>query len=386
VTVDVPESAAPHTAELLQTIRELERWGAARGWVGTDPYEGLNATRFDTPFRGSVTGRKILIQAVKRSPIDLRPMLGIPQGRSSAAFAALVSAYALQGADDKLREALVVLESLRCADFAEPSWGYHFDVQTRVFFYPRGAPNTIATAFAGASLLDAYERTGDEALLGEAVGAGEFFLRHVPQTPAASGAYFGYLAGDRTPIHNANVLACALLARAGTHARRDDFLQAADAGVAYTLAHQEPDGSWPYGAEPHLRWVDGFHTGYVLNALRDCARAGLPAAHREALDRGLAFYRRTLFLDDGAPKYTTGSTYPIDIQCVAQGIQTFALAGDPWALTVYRFALQHMRRPDGAFAFQRRRFWRNDAPHVRWGQAPMLLALTHLLGATIMPA
>ena len=58
----MPESAAPHTAELLQTIRELERWGAARGWVGTDPYEGLNATRFATPFRGSVTGRKILLQ------------------------------------------------------------------------------------------------------------------------------------------------------------------------------------------------------------------------------------------------------------------------------------------------------------------------------------
>ena len=52
MTVDVPESAAPHTAELLQTIRELERWGAARGWVGTDPYEGLNATRFATPFLG----------------------------------------------------------------------------------------------------------------------------------------------------------------------------------------------------------------------------------------------------------------------------------------------------------------------------------------------
>ena len=113
------------------------------------------------------------------------------------------------------------------------------------------------------------------------------------------------------------------------------------------------------------------------------SHAGVSRASHEALDRGLAFYRRALFLDDGTPKYTTHSTFPIDIQCVAQGIQTFALAGDPWALTVFRFALQRMRRPDGAFAFQRRRLWRNVATHVRWGQAPMLLALAHLLRAEL---
>ena len=54
-------------------------------------------------------------------------------------------------------------------------------------------------------------------------------------------------------------------------------------------------------SEPHLRWVDGFHTGYVLDALRECVAGGRPeAAADEALDRGLAFYRRALFLDDGS--------------------------------------------------------------------------------------
>ena len=46
-----------------------------------------------------------------------------------------------------------------------------------------------------------------------AIGAGDFFLRHVPQTDAEPGAYFGYLPGDDTPIHNANMLVAALLAR-----------------------------------------------------------------------------------------------------------------------------------------------------------------------------
>jgi hypothetical protein len=374
--------AAPQVSE---AARRLEAWGASRGWTGTDPYDGLNATRLAGLLRRSVAGRKILTQAVKRSPLNLRPVLGISPGRSAAAVAAVVSAYARNGflpaeeAAAKLSDAVRLLESLRCEGFDELCWGYHFDVQTRVFFYPRGAPNAIATAFAGMALLDAHERTEEAAPLEQAVSACEFFLRHVPRTEAGEGSYFGYLVGDRTPIHNANMLVCALLARAGRHTGQQDFLDAADAGVAYTLAHQADDGSWPYGEQPHLRWVDGFHTGYVLDALRVCVQAGLPSARPDALDRGLAFYRRALFLEDGTPKYTIDSTYPVDIQCVAQGIQTFALAGDAWALRVFEFALTRMRRADGAFAFQRRRLWRNDIPHVRWGQAPMLLALTHLL-------
>ncbi len=389
MTLASPPRSGLAIPQVLEATRRLEAWGSSREWAGSDPYDGLNATRFAGLLPRSVAGRKILTQAVKRSPLDLRVLLGIRSGRSAAALAAVTSAYARNGflpadeAAEKLSRATGILESLRCEGFEELCWGYHFDVQTRVFFYPRGAPNSIATAFAGAALLDGYESTADARLLEKAVSACDFFLRHVPQTPAREGGYFGYLVGDRTPIHNANMLVCALLARAGRETGRQDLLDAADAGVAYTLAHQAEDGSWPYGEEPHLRWVDGFHTGYVLDALRECIHAGVSRASHEALDRGLAFYRRALFLEDGTPKYTTHSTFPIDIQCVAQGIQTFALAGDPWALTVFRFALQRMRRPDGAFAFQRRRLWRNVATHVRWGQAPMLLALAHLLRAEL---
>src|SRR4051812_15323496 len=190
-----PGLAAPQVAEVA---RRLEAWGASREWTGSDPYEGLSATRFAGPLRRSVAGRKILTQAVKRSPLDLRPVLGIPTGRSAAAVAAVVSAYARNGflpaeeAAVKLSDAVQLLETLRCKSFDELCWGYHFDVQTRVFFYPRGAPNTIATAFAGAALLDAYDSTADPRLLDQAISACEFFLRHVPQTPVGDGAYFGY--------------------------------------------------------------------------------------------------------------------------------------------------------------------------------------------------
>jgi hypothetical protein len=392
VTLDVelpPSRQRVTPVDLQHTLRALERWGSERDWAGSDPYDGLNATRLAGPLRRSRLGRRLLTQAVKRSPFDLRQPLAIPEEHDSAALAHVISAYARNGflppeeASSKLEQALQRLESLRCPGFDEPCWGYHFDVQTRVFFYPRGAPNSIATAFAGAALVDAYESSRDEELLRRAEAVGDFFLRHIPQTPTDEGAYFGYLVGDRTPIHNANMLVCALLARLSAHTGRGDFADAAGAGVAHTLGHQRPDGSWLYGDEPHLGWIDNFHTGYVLEALDTCLKAGVPSASAEALERGLDFYSRVLFVDGAIPKYKVKSTYPIDIQSVAQAIQTFSLSGgyERQAWRVFDFARTRMLRPDGAFIFQIHRLWSNRIAHVRWGAAPMLLALVHLAHA-----
>lgn len=374
---------------LVGALRRLEAWGSARGWAGTDPYDGLNATRLATALRQSTLGRRALTQVVKRSPVNLRPLFGVPAGQSAAALAQVVSAYALDAipGDEgraRLAETLRALEAMRCEDFEEPCWGYHFDVQTRVFFYPAGSPNTIATAFAGLALLDAHTMTGETQLLELATGAGDFFLRHVPQTEDDEGAFFGYLVGDRTPIHNANALVCALLARLANETGREDMRTAAEAGLQWTVRRQRSDGSWPYGEQPHLNWIDGFHTGYVLDSLMYAACAGIELDGGAALRRGLAFYRRALFLNDGTPKYTPESRYPVDAQCMAQGIQTMALAGeqDPtyaaFAWTVLDFALSRMARSDGSFLFQQRRYWDNAAPHIRWMAAPLFAALSIL--------
>jgi hypothetical protein len=382
-------TSADRRVAVSNALSDLEAWGRERNWAGTDPYDGLNATRLTWPLKRSVLGQRILTQLVKHSPLNLRPLLGVPSGQSAAALAQVTSSYALgaipgEEGRSRLTETVRSLEALRCTGFEEPCWGYHFDVQTRVFFYPAGSPNTIATVFAGLALLDAYEATDDVRLLELATGTGEFFLRHVPQTEDGDAAFFGYLVGDRTPIHNANTLVCALLARLTKHTGRGDMRAAAEAGLRWTIAHQRADGSWAYGEQPHLNWVDNFHTGYVLDSLMSSTSAGVDVDGGAALARGLAYYRRALFLDDGTPKYTPSSVYPIDAQCVAQAIQTMALADScdhsygTFAWRVFDFACQRMRQSNGCYLFQRRRLWSNAAPHIRWVAAPMLQALTLL--------
>ena len=388
VTAETAPSVEQRAA-LADALRRLEAWGQRRGWAGSDPYDGLNAKRLVGPLKRSALGRRVLTQMVKRSPGNLRPLLGIGAGRSAAALAQVASSYALgaipgEEGRSRLGETLRELQALRCVGFDEPCWGYHFDVQTRVFFYPSTSPNTIATVFAGMALLDAYEATGETRLLELAAETGEFFLRHVPQTEDGDGAFFGYLVGDRTPIHNANALVCALLARLVPHIGRTEMRTAAEAGLRWTVAHQRSDGSWPYGERADLLWVDNFHTGYVLDALMYSADAGLDLDREAALKRGLAYYRHALFLEDSTPKYTCDSSYPIDAQCVAQAIKTMTLARgrDPaygaFAWTVFDFARRRMQRDDGSYLFQRRRWWANAAPHIRWMAAPMLEALSRL--------
>jgi hypothetical protein len=159
---------------------------------------------------------------------------------------------------------------------------------------------------------------------------------------------------------------------------------AAEAGLRWTVGHQRPDGSWPYGEQPHLDWVDNFHTGYVLDSLMLSASAGVNVDLGDTLDRGLDYYRRALFLEDGTPKYYPASVYPIDAQCVAQAIKTLTLAGSresrygKFAWTVFDFAQRRMLRSDGSYLFQLHRRWVNPAPHVRWMAAPMLEALATL--------
>ena len=48
---------------------------------------------------------------------------------------------------------------------------------------------------------------------------------------------------------------------------RTEFAVAARSAVDYTVTRQRSDGAWPYGEAPGLSWIDGFHTGYVLDCL-----------------------------------------------------------------------------------------------------------------------
>lgn len=362
-------------------------------WAGHDPYDALNSRvlrslgllQWQVP-------RLVATQFLKRCPINLRSLLGVPRQQNPKGIAVFLSAIArLHGAgltDEKDVHALATrLLELRSANQPWSCWGYNFDWQTRTYLVPRFTPNVICTTFAGNALLDAYDAFGNESWLDAAQSAGEFILNGLNRSEAGDTFCFSYTPLDRGQVHNASLLGAGFLARLHTYQPREAFRESCFAATRYSLDRQRPDGSWPYGEGPNQQWIDSFHTGYNLVAL-ECVRRCVGLEECEsAVRRGYQFYLDHFFEPDGRVKYYHNRTYPIDSHSIAQALITLTRLARydgrslPLAERVCDWALRNMRSPEGRFYYQKWPLWTNRIKYMRWSQAWMLLGMAELLAA-----
>jgi hypothetical protein len=374
--------------QALSCARALAKSLERIDFTGFDPYDALRSPALRTMSRTPLF-RRLAIQTVKHSPWNFRPLLGVTPDAHTKALALCASAYTrlaqLEQDEEWLRGAAELAErlldrSVKCG--AGLGWAYDFDVQTRWAFYRRGEPNAIATAFAVDALVDIGSLSDRADFLAAAEGGAEFACSSL-LVESASDAYFSYFDGSTVPIHNANVLVARAVLRAAQAATQ---LQAVERAFGYTLQRQRPDGSWPYGEWTGLRWVDGFHTAYVLDCLHSYCSVSPSPSVKAALETGLDLYLRKLLDRDGAPRASVTSRFPLDVHAAASAITTLCrLRGEdertlPAAERVFKWARNNLLRPDGRFGFQRHRWWYSDSPFVRWGDAHMLLALSELAG------
>jgi hypothetical protein len=361
----------------------------ANAWAGYDPYDALNSRLFSVfPFLNSRWPRLILTQGLKRSPIDVRRFLGVPKTQNPKALGLFLSAFArLSETDVPDRDQLILLmidrlQALRSPGAAYSSWGYSFPWQMRKDVVPAGAPNLVCTTFVATALLDAYDQLGDARCLSMATSAAEYILNELYWTDGPSIHSFSYpLPSVRVQVYNANFLAAALLCRVGKLTGEGKFLGPALDVARCSVAQQKQDGSWDYGGAPSQNWIDNFHTGFNLGALRAIGLYAQTAEFDDSVRRGFEFYRAHFFREDGAPKYFHNRTYPIDIHAVAQSIITLTEFQDlnpsslPLADKVLQWTLDHMWDERGFFYYRVLRLATIRTSYMRWSQAWMLLAL-----------
>ncbi|MFJ5530151.1 hypothetical protein [Streptomyces sp. NPDC093261] len=366
-------------AEVYALAERLHAWAEDRDWAGPDPYDGLTGPLGRVAVHRVL--RQSLLQAVKRSPLDLRPLLGIRPLRTATATGTAASACARLAARPEWRERALRLGRRTAAEQLSGRyaglWRYEFDVQTRWAHYPASVPNLVATTFCADGCLD----TGtldDGAVLSLAHG----LLGHLH-----NGEFFTYTPTSGVLVHNANLMGAALaarLSRTGTlpGALADRLAAAACDAVEVSLAGQRADGSWPYGDRPDLDWVDGFHTGYVLLRLHQAGtRLGMDV--RTPLERGARHYLRDLF-DGPLPRYFADGRPRRDPNNDATAVRMAAWAAEH-GLAAPGFACAVLAavvdRYPGLGAGRRaghprgnRALW--ESP--RWSAAPLLDALTAL--------
>lgn len=361
-------------------------------WSGYDPYDALNSKVFSLfTILDAKWPRLVLTQILKRSPINFRPLLQIPKTQNPKALALSLAAVI------KLRRLALIDEKALLDDLASRieatrspgqywCWGYSFPWQGRTIMVGRAEPNLVCTTFVADALIDLFEETDDSRYLAMAESAGSYLLNELFWTDGKAVSSFGYpTASTRSRVHNANLLAAAFLLRLHRHTCEERARHVAMEVATYSVSCQRPDGSWLYGELANQQWIDNFHTGYNLCALRRVAEYGQTADFNENIERGYQFYREHFFREDGAPRYFHNRTYPIDVHCVAQSVITLLefAEHDPSATKrahdVVIWALGNLWNPRGYFQYQKGKWGRITISYMRWSQAWMLLALVTFL-------
>lgn len=390
-------SADERSRDAREIAAKLLAYCQGHDWAGYDPYDALNSRVFQAlPFLNFKLARLAITQAVKRSPVNFRPLLLIPRTQNPKGLALfLVSLLKLSRVglvkDDTLVSRLAdrILE-LRSENTPYTCWGYNFAWQTRFELVPRGLPNIICTTFAANALLDLYEQNREPRLLEAAVSSANFILDVLYWHPSESTSCFSYTPLWRAQVHNASLLGAALLCRVAKESGEKKFLEPALRAARYTVQKQHADGAWDYGESdsPSQRWKDNFHTGYNLCALRNIGRYAGTEEFEPSVKLGFQFYRDNFFREDGAPKYFHNATYPIDVHSVSQSVITMFLLRDldvgnvALARKVLGWSLDNMWFERGSyFHCQKHAYYTVKIPYMRWAQAWMLLALaTYLEG------
>jgi hypothetical protein len=382
-------------ALINETLRKLFEYCQTNDWQGYDPYDCLNSRIFQsTPLRRNRHARLLLIQIGKRAPAFVRKVLLVKKGYNPKALALFVSSlihmWQISGQEDfylkLVLSKLERLKTLRSPNQPYYCWGYNFDWQSRTHFVPKGIPNIVCTTFVGNAFLDVYEICERVEFLEIAEQCARFLTNGLNLVRTKKGICFSYTPLDHLQVHNTNFLAAAFLSRVAKFTSGKGWLKLAREAVNFSISSQNSDGSWVYGTHPFHNWIDNFHTGFNLVALREYIANSGDRKFFQNLEKGYKFYRENLFLEDGRAKYYCNSIYPIDIHSIAQGIITFTRLKDMWdgsldmAWKITFWSLQNMwDKRKGYFYFQKRKWFTNKSSFMRWGQAWMFYALSLLL-------
>jgi hypothetical protein len=386
VTVSLPE-------RLEEVLDALFAYSRSRSYRGNDKHDGLNSRLLMALFGFAKWPRILTTQAMMRSPVNLRPLLGVPpvyNPKGLALFSrALLDRYSYTQQAEHLAEAerlLALLLQLRSpGQWAGIAWGYHYPWQDLGFFAPTNTPNAVVTCFVCEAFLSAYRITGKTEYLNTVADAARFFMTDLTVLKDSEEELcLSYMPMSmQMRVMDVSILIGSVQAQLAELTKQNSYLTTSHRLVRYVVNQQTVDGAWYYTDPPAASPVkhDNYHTGFILDALWRYMRACNDYSYQDVYDRGLKFYADFLFESDGAPRWMSDRQYPYDIHGAAQGILTFARHRDSYpgfAEKVAGWALNNMYSDEGRFFYQKTRYFTKKFTFLRWCNGWMAHALAAL--------
>jgi hypothetical protein len=376
-------------AELEDSLVRLEGYLVRERFRGWDPYDALTSPLFRLPvLRSSRWLRIAATQALKRSRINIRPLLRIPKGYNPVTLAFVLEGATYRAQVDRRREdvhreraawCVEELVRLRTPGFSGDCWGYPFDWEARYGRVPAGTPTIVATGIVTNALFIAYRSLGLEGAFDMCRSAAEFVLHDLPRFEEGDTFCWGYYPGDHQRVLNATMKGARLCAQVYSVTGEHRYSDPAARAAGWVARQQREDGSWPYAAGDTREWADSFHTGYVLDAYKAFETCTRDETFRSVRENGWRYYRAAFFTDDGVPRYYPDRASPVDATVCAQALLTLCRFGDvECASGVAAWSIRNLQLADGGFAYQRRRRGLVRIPYMRWSSAYMYDGLSRL--------
>jgi hypothetical protein len=285
---------------------------------------------------------------------------------------------------------LTELKKSRCRQFKEYCWGYPFDWVTRNGVLKEQTPLITTTPYVYEAFLQVFQldrRDEWKQIL-------ESIARHVSvgikdfrtSETASSCSYTPYDSGG---VINAAAYRSFLLTSASQIFSEEDYRLTAERNLNFVLENQNADGSWFYATDGVRDFVDHFHTCFVMKALAKIHALTGHEACGGALAKGVDYYLKNLFDEDGLPKPFSKAprltVYKRELYDCAECINLCLMLRDrfpqlePTLETVVKGILKDWIKPDGSFRSRRLHFGWDNVPMHRWGQSQMFRSLTFYL-------
>jgi hypothetical protein len=319
--------------------------------------------------------------------------LPIADAHYAMGFAYLYEATGNESFFDKASHFLDVLQKTRCTGFKEYSWGYPFDWITRNGVIPAGTPLITTTPYVFEAFLQ-MEQLQPHSRWHHIL---ESIAHHVRDDIkdfrlSETASTCSYTPFDKVGVVNASAYRAFTLTSAAKFLGNEHFLEIAQRNVNFVLESQNADGSWPYAVDGKRDFVDHFHTCFVMKAL---AKIYFLTGNDEcikALARGVDFYLKKLFSEDGMPrpfaKAPRLTVYRHELYDSAECINLCLLLRNYFPQLnntleiVIAGILKNWVKPDGSFRSRQLMFGWDNVPMHRWGQSQMFRSLAFYLCET----
>lgn len=379
-----------NTSKIERICSTILEGGRSDDFCGYDPFDALNSTIFQrSGLNSSKFARIAWLQFNKRSPVNFRNLVGIEKRRNPKGIAlfilGLVERFKMNRSIEYLELAnnlarWLVSEAVDRDLWKHYGWGYHFDWAARAFYVPRGKPNAITTCYVARALRALGTLNGNTELIDIADDAG-YFLDSL-YTENSGIEFYAYIPGETAFVHNASLWTAAVVLQTAGSVGDENLKGRALRVARQSIMAQSEDGSWPYGSRAHHSFIDGFHTGYNLEALKEIQAVSACEYVQRSIEKGIAFYRANFFMPDGTVKYYHDSPWPLDTHSVAQALLTLIKVGgtaDDFLMIkkVINKSIETLYLHDkGRFIYQAGRIVRNKINYLRWTQAWAFYALS----------